>query len=35
MDLLKNPMFWLAVIVVCLVTNWAYSKFVAGKGKLL
>lgn len=34
MELLKNPMFWLAVIVVVLATNFIYSYFTK-KGKLL
>lgn len=34
MELLKNPWFWIAVIVVVLVTNWAWAYFTK-KGKLL
>lgn len=33
-EFLKNPMFWIAVIVVALVTNFVYSYFTK-KGKLV
>jgi hypothetical protein len=32
---LRQPGFWLAVIIVALAVNWAYQKFFAGKGKLI
>jgi len=34
MEFLKNPMFWLAVIVVALVTNLVYN-YVTKRGKLV
>jgi hypothetical protein len=34
MEFLKNPMFWVAVVLVCLAVNYAWSKFMGGKGKL-
>lgn len=35
MGYLKEPGFWLAVIIVAVVVNWLYAKFFAGKGKLV
>lgn len=32
---LKEPGFWLAIIIVALAVNWAWMKFFAGKGKLI
>lgn len=34
-EYLKQPVFWLSVVVVALVVNWAYMKFMQGKGKLV
>jgi len=35
MGYLKEPGFWLAVIIVAVVVNWAWMKFFSGKGKLV
>ena len=34
MHYLREPVFWLSVVVVAFVVNWVYGKFFAGKGKL-
>lgn len=34
-EYLTNPWFWVSVVVVALVINFAYQKFFAGKGKLV
>lgn len=34
MQYIKEPAFWVAVVIVALVVNFLYSKF-AGKGKLI
>lgn len=35
MSYLKEPMFWVAVVVVALVVNWLYKVVAKGKGKLV
>jgi len=35
MHYIKEPTFWLAVIVVAVVVNWLWGKFFQGKGKLV
>jgi hypothetical protein len=35
MSYLSQPMFWVSVVIVALVVNWVYQKFMAGKGKLI
>lgn len=32
---LKEPGFWLAVVIVALIVNYAYKAFFGGKGKLV
>jgi|HubBroStandDraft_1064217.scaffolds.fasta_scaffold15150_7 hypothetical protein len=34
MEFLRNPMFWISVVIVALVVNWAMMKFF-GQGKLV
>lgn len=34
MEYLKNPMFWLAVVIVAVIVNFAWNMFTK-KGKLL
>jgi hypothetical protein len=34
MEYLKQPVFWVSVVVVALIVNWVWQKF-AGKGKLV
>jgi len=35
MEYLRQPLFWLSVVVVALVVNWAWMKFGNGNGKLV
>jgi hypothetical protein len=35
MEYLKEPVFWVSVVVVALVVNWLWGKFMQGKGKLV
>jgi hypothetical protein len=35
MQYLSQPVFWVSVVLVALAVNWAYQKFLAGKGKLI
>jgi hypothetical protein len=34
-EYLMSPAFWVAVIIVALVVNFAWTKFAGGKGKLV
>jgi hypothetical protein len=34
-EFLKNPMFWLSVIIVAIVVNFFWAKFARGDGKLV
>jgi hypothetical protein len=33
--LLKEPMFWISVVIVAVVVNWLWQRFMPGKGKLV
>jgi hypothetical protein len=35
MEYLKQPVFWVSVVLVALIVNWLWSKFMGGKGKLV
>lgn len=35
MQYLTQPVFWVSVVVVAIVINWAYVRFFGGKGKLV
>jgi hypothetical protein len=35
MTYIKEPMFWVAVIVVALIVNYAWKMLFKGKGKLI
>lgn len=35
MQYLSQPVFWISVIVVALLVNWAWMTFLKGKGKLV
>ena len=35
MEYLKQPVFWISVIVVAVLVNFLWMKFLGGKGKLV
>lgn len=35
LEYIKQPVFWISVIIVALVANWVWMKFFSGKGKLV
>lgn len=34
-EYLTQPWFWLSVVIVAIIVNWAWAKFASGKGKLV